>query len=41
MAPSHTIEDLGSPEINARYFARRIDNLKVMGSSGRLLSAWH
>jgi methyltransferase (TIGR00027 family) len=36
----HTIEDLGSPEINARYFANRTDNLKVLGSAGRLLSAW-
>jgi hypothetical protein len=36
----HQIEDLGSPEINARYFASRTDNLKVLGSAGRLLSAW-
>ncbi|RSL16990.1 methyltransferase (TIGR00027 family) [Edaphobacter aggregans] len=36
----HQIEDLGTPEINARYFANRSDNLKVLGSSGRLLSAW-
>ena len=36
----HNIEDLGSPEINARYFANRTDNLKVLGSAGRLLSAW-
>jgi methyltransferase (TIGR00027 family) len=34
------IEDLGTPEINARYFTRRADNLKAIGSSGRLLSAW-
>ena len=34
------IEDIGSPEINARYFANRSDNLKVLGSAGRLLSAW-
>jgi methyltransferase (TIGR00027 family) len=34
------IEDIGSPEINARYFANRNDNLKVLGSAGRLLSAW-
>ena len=40
-ASFNTIEDLGSPEINARYFTHRTDNLKVMGSSGRLLSAWH
>jgi methyltransferase (TIGR00027 family) len=35
-----SIEDLGTPEINARYFSHRADNLKVRGSSGHLLSAW-
>jgi methyltransferase (TIGR00027 family) len=35
-----TVEDLGSAEINARYFTGRTDNLKVLGSAGRLLSAW-
>lgn len=34
-----TIEDLGSTEINARYFAGRTDSLKVLGSAGRLLRA--
>ena len=34
------IEDIGSSEINARYFANRTDNLKMLGSAGRLLSAW-
>jgi methyltransferase (TIGR00027 family) len=34
------LEDLGSAEINARYFTGRTDNLKVLGSAGRLLSAW-
>ena len=33
-------EDIGSPEINARYFAARTDTLKVRGSAGRLVSAW-
>jgi methyltransferase (TIGR00027 family) len=33
-------EDLGSDEINTRYFANRIDNLKLLGSAARLLSAW-
>jgi methyltransferase (TIGR00027 family) len=33
-------EDLGSDEINTRYFANRSDNLKLLGSAGRLLSAW-
>jgi methyltransferase (TIGR00027 family) len=34
------IKDLGSSEINTRYFANRTDNLKVLGSAGRILSAW-
>jgi methyltransferase (TIGR00027 family) len=34
------VEDLGSTEINARYFASRTDNLKLLGTAGRLLSAW-
>jgi methyltransferase (TIGR00027 family) len=34
-----TLEDLGSSEINARYFAKRTDNLKLLGSAARLLSA--
>jgi methyltransferase (TIGR00027 family) len=34
------IEDLGSAEINARYFAGRADGLRVMGSAGRMVSAW-
>ena len=34
------IEDLGSAEINARYFRNRTDNLKLLGSAGRILSAW-
>jgi methyltransferase (TIGR00027 family) len=33
------IEDLGAPEINARYFAARSDRLKITGSMGRFLSA--
>jgi methyltransferase (TIGR00027 family) len=36
----HNREDLGSDEINTRYFANRTDNLKLLGSAGRLLSAW-
>jgi methyltransferase (TIGR00027 family) len=34
------IEDLGSTEINALYFANRTDNLKLLSSAGRFLSAW-
>ncbi len=40
LAAFHAIEDLGSSEINARYFAGRADSLKLRGSAGRLLSAW-
>ncbi len=40
LKPFRNIEDIGSPEINARYFANRTDNLKLLGSAGRLLSAW-
>jgi methyltransferase (TIGR00027 family) len=36
----HSTEDIGSTEINARYFCNRSDSLKVLGSAGRLLSAW-
>jgi methyltransferase (TIGR00027 family) len=36
----HQIEDIGSAEINARYFADRTDGLKVLGSAPRLVSAW-
>jgi methyltransferase (TIGR00027 family) len=34
------IEDLGSTQINARYFAGRRDQLQVRGAAGRLLCAW-
>jgi O-methyltransferase involved in polyketide biosynthesis len=36
----HNIEDLGAPEINARYFSERSDELKMRGTAGRFLSAW-
>jgi methyltransferase (TIGR00027 family) len=36
-----TMEDLGAPEINARYFTNRSDSLKLLGTAARLLSAWH
>jgi O-methyltransferase involved in polyketide biosynthesis len=35
-----TLEDLGSDDLNTRFFANRDDNLKLLGSAGRLLSAW-
>jgi methyltransferase (TIGR00027 family) len=34
------IEDIGSTEINARYFSGRTDQLRVRGAAGRLLTAW-
>jgi methyltransferase (TIGR00027 family) len=40
LAAFRDLEDIGSTGINARYFAGRSDGLKVMGSAGRLVSAW-
>jgi methyltransferase (TIGR00027 family) len=34
------IDQLGSQEINAKYFAGRGDGLKVAGSAGRIVGAW-
>jgi methyltransferase (TIGR00027 family) len=34
------IEDIGFTEINARYFDGRTDQLKLLGSAGRLVGAW-
>jgi methyltransferase (TIGR00027 family) len=36
----HSLEDLGAPEVNARYFSGRTDQLAVRGTAGRLFSAW-
>jgi methyltransferase (TIGR00027 family) len=36
----YNLEDLGSHEMNMRYFADRTDSLKLLGSAARLLSAW-
>jgi methyltransferase (TIGR00027 family) len=36
----YNLEDLGSPEINARYFDNRTDKLRLFGSAGRILSGW-
>lgn len=33
------VEDLGSAELNSRYFAARTDGLQLLGSSGRLCHA--
>jgi methyltransferase (TIGR00027 family) len=35
-----SLEDIGAAEINARYFTDRDDQLRLLGSGGRLLSAW-
>jgi len=34
------IEDLGTKDLNERYFNGRSDNLHARGSAGRLVSAW-
>jgi methyltransferase (TIGR00027 family) len=39
MTAFRNVEDIGSTEINERYFSNRSDNLRLMGSSARLLSA--
>lgn len=36
----HNVEDVGSKEINARYFSGRDDQLRLLRCAGRLLSAW-
>lgn len=40
LAAFHNIENLGSSEINARYFSDRTDALKTLGSAGHFISAW-
>lgn len=40
LAAFRDLEDLGSAELNARYFAGRTDNLKLLGAGGRIVSAW-
>ena len=40
LAAFRAIEDLGSEQINDRYFTERADSLRLMGAAGRLLSAW-
>jgi methyltransferase (TIGR00027 family) len=40
MAAFNDVEDLGSLEINARYFKGRKDKLQWWGSAGRLFSGW-
>ncbi|WP_035347128.1 class I SAM-dependent methyltransferase [Edaphobacter aggregans] len=40
LAAFRSSEDLGTTELNTRYFANRNDNLKLLGSAGRIVSAW-
>jgi len=40
LAAFHRLEDLGSAELNDRYFTARTDKLRAMGNAGRILSAW-
>jgi methyltransferase (TIGR00027 family) len=40
LAAFYNLEDLGSPEINARYFDNRTDKLRLLGSAAHFLSAW-
>jgi methyltransferase (TIGR00027 family) len=40
LATFYNLEDLGSPEIDERYFANRTDNLRAIGGAGRIVSAW-
>jgi methyltransferase (TIGR00027 family) len=40
LAEFRQMEDLGSAEINTRYFSGRGGRLRLEGSSGRLLCAW-
>jgi methyltransferase (TIGR00027 family) len=40
LAGFRDLEDLGSTEINARYFTGRTDALRMLGRAARLVSAW-
>jgi methyltransferase (TIGR00027 family) len=40
LAAFRSIEDLGAPQLNARYFRDRSDRLALRGGAGRLVSAW-
>jgi methyltransferase (TIGR00027 family) len=40
LAAFQVVEDLGTTDLNALYFAGRTDRLSLSGSSGRILSAW-
>jgi methyltransferase (TIGR00027 family) len=40
LASFFDVDDIGSPELNERYFANRTDTLRTMGSAARIASAW-
>jgi methyltransferase (TIGR00027 family) len=40
LAAFYDLEDLGTPELNQRYFANRTDDLRTVGTAGRLISGW-
>jgi len=40
LAAFSNLEDLGTTELNARYFSARADKLQCMGAAGRILNAW-
>jgi len=40
LASFQDIEDIGTEELNALYFTDRSDNLRMLGSGGRIVSAW-
>jgi methyltransferase (TIGR00027 family) len=40
LAAFHNIENIGSSEINIRYFNGRTDRLRTVGSAGHFVSAW-
>lgn len=40
LAGFYDVEDLGTSELNSRYFANRTDQLLARGSAGRIVSAW-
>jgi methyltransferase (TIGR00027 family) len=40
LAAFYDLEDLGSAELNSLYFSNRTDKLRMLGSAGRMLSAW-
>ena len=40
LAAFRRLEDLGSRELNARYFSNRTDRLQLHGEAPRIISAW-